>query len=267
MNLRRWTNRSKLSAGHLNEEVDALNSLLTQPDALVRKLGEGGRDRRFDLIIGKTTNTGPNGEADGTNEVYWVTPQYILPASAVDDPLTFNDEFPIQAGEGDTLPDTIAVTNLPEWLDGTHNLPVGTPVMVLPVYERTAKPKIRYVMSAGGGGTSSGNLTTIILTGTWPGNALYQCNPVSSLLLTVPTTIADVDESYFTPANAVTGTNYVAINLAEVGLTEGHLLDTDGTNPRMFLAQSLGEQSTGGPPLRTYLTFWGVQLKFDCPVL
>jgi hypothetical protein len=169
MNLRRWTNRSKLSAGHLNEGVDALNSILTQPDALVRKLGEGGRERRFDIIIGKTTDTGPAGQPDGTGEVYWVIPQYVLPADAIDDPLTFNDEVPIQAGEGDALPDTIAVTNLAEWLDGTHNLPIGTPVLVLPVYERKTNPKIRYVMSAGG-------------TASTPGGAelLYVVAPVTS---------------------------------------------------------------------------------------
>jgi hypothetical protein len=267
MALNRWTNRSKLSAGHLNEGVDALNLILSQPDALVRKLGEGGRERRFDIIIGMTTDTGPNGEADGTGEVYWVKPQYILPADAIDAPITFNDEVPIQAGEGDDLPDTLAVTNLTEWVDGTHNLPTGTPVMVLPVYERKKSPQIRYVMSAGGTGGSS-PVAVLHLTDVWPGSGLYQAvagpgtGAVVYAAIDTITTSTDVTESMFTGGS---GSNNIAIHLREIGGTGHKLTPGTGTNTICVLAIQHDVNSLDGKGIY-FFGFTG-QTKSGCPTV
>lgn len=120
----------------------------------------------------------------------------------------------------------------------------------------------------GGPPAPGSSITPIKIVNTWTGNAKYQCNDLGNGIL-APTinTVDDVDDAFFAGPDLISATNTIAINLAEAGLSEGHILETDGTDPRVFLARNCGIFSDGGSGAWTVYLFWGVQLKFDCPPL
>jgi hypothetical protein len=123
-----WARGDSLLASHLQQPVTVLRKLLGRPSAQVghQRLERGGFT--FVVTLGKIVTSGPEGEADFTNEQYWVKPQYVE-EGAQDDPITLTDITPpdefTEDGTADPNANIKPVTNLAELKDGTHRLKEG----------------------------------------------------------------------------------------------------------------------------------------------
>jgi hypothetical protein len=87
----------------------------------------------------------PEADDDFTDHRYWVQLSQVSNADAADQPVTLEDATHPAAR-------VIPVTNYAEAVAGTHDLPVGTPVMVRTVRGGTKPWITRHVMSVGGAG-------------------------------------------------------------------------------------------------------------------
>lgn len=94
---------------------------------------------------GKIVDAGPEEEADFTDERYWV--ERTRCKNHDEDPVDAAAEFEALDEEHE-LANIVAVTNLPEILDGGHALAVGTDVWVWEVWDRSDPPRARRVMMA-----------------------------------------------------------------------------------------------------------------------
>jgi hypothetical protein len=150
--LRDWAKGNRLSASHLQEPVNVLRKFLALPDALVAKFGDGAARPVYDIFLGKVVTSGPNSEADYTDERYWVKPQYIVGGDTSADPIDTDDITPdtLPDEAGGQIPDTLTVTNIAEWLDGSHQLRSGALVFYIGIYDWQEQSIIRWVMNVGG---------------------------------------------------------------------------------------------------------------------
>lgn len=147
--LQDWTKGDKITAAHLQQQVDALKALLGVPGATVSRQVLYHKRRQFTAILGKITDSGPNGESDYEDERYWVTPQYIDESieAGTNDQIEMLDKPPPEIELSDA---TVTVTNLAELKDHTHNLEVDTQVWYFVEYDEQEFPTAHNVMAIGG---------------------------------------------------------------------------------------------------------------------
>lgn len=102
-------------------------------------------------VIGIIWDTGPGGEANYTDERYWVKPQQVdagntfAAAAIVDDANTFDQQFIITATNLSERDATMSPGT------GTHGLAKNTIVRVYLEVDGSDPPKARYTLSPGGG--------------------------------------------------------------------------------------------------------------------
>jgi hypothetical protein len=133
--LRPWNARNRLSAAHLQESPDAINALLM---ALASTQDDGTSPIRTECWPGVISATGPNREADFTDERYWVARAFVKGAAPNDQVSIQQEVTQSQSPSGppsgvgfDQNPSNIfCVTNLPEVKTHSHTLSPGTPVWV-----------------------------------------------------------------------------------------------------------------------------------------
>lgn len=108
----------------------------------------------FNARLGVIVNTGPNGEADFTNENYYVLTAYI--ANGATGPSPLKDQLSIMAATS-TMDgyEIIVVSNLAEKPDGTHLLPTDRTCAVIVTFcgpDLGDPMRPRYAMTHGGAG-------------------------------------------------------------------------------------------------------------------
>ncbi len=157
---------------HLQQPVTAIRALLLAnglegPDAEADARNRGG-------FLGIVKASGGGGEADYTDERYWVE-RAIIKGGARAARITVGLDT-LEAFDTGTRPEGYIHTasNIAEKVSGTHNVPVNTPVWVHAVMDGGATPQKRFVFNtsamtpagvlfevtvAQSGGTN-GNLTT-----------------------------------------------------------------------------------------------------------
>lgn len=153
--LTNWTARQKLSAAHLNEAWNLLRTIAGVVGYDLNQVGEDARENFLPSVkFGEVVDEGPNGEADGTDERYWVVEMGIQAGDNQDStivpidlqPQTFTN--PVD-GSDVTIPVIYTVTNVLEVYTHTHTLTVGTPVLFFELFDRAdPTPNIRRVMLA-----------------------------------------------------------------------------------------------------------------------
>jgi len=151
-----WARGDSLTATHLQQPVSVLRKMLGKPNSQVGQLRIERGGFTFVVTIGKIVTSGPEGEADFTNEQYWVKPQYIE-EGAQDAAITLTDITPPDEYTDDDTADPAAnikpVTNLAELKDGTHKLKEGQFVWFFAISDGADDPADHLLMSEGTGGS------------------------------------------------------------------------------------------------------------------
>jgi len=146
-----WTSGEQITAAKLNQTAQLARqgriNIMGKPGAGIRGGPNGSAiDLPDDFIpsngvLGVIWSTGPSGEADFTNEQYWVWVSYVI-ADKWGLPVDMDRGYP---ASGTDLSNTIwPATNWSERQpggpagSGTHVLRVGTPVILYPVRGRTS---------------------------------------------------------------------------------------------------------------------------------
>lgn len=146
-----WNKGDDLTAAHFQQPVTALRRQLATPNAQAQPFVANRNGFRFVVTLGQIVDHGPNGEADKTNEQYWVKPQYIQGEVQRDDPITLNEITPPDEYLDDDTSDgdrnIVAVTNLPELLNGRHTLQTAQYVWFFLVADGQDDPVEHPVMS------------------------------------------------------------------------------------------------------------------------
>jgi hypothetical protein len=127
-----WQKGDKLTADHLNQPIDALRSISHYGASVQPAPPPPFRE----MFPGSITDKGPNGETysqvGASNEQYWVKKQFIRGGKPWEQ-ITFGDDDTATKNTDNPNDDgtiTVLATNLAEWMDHTHSLPKGMPVMV-----------------------------------------------------------------------------------------------------------------------------------------
>jgi hypothetical protein len=134
--LRAWSKDNRLSAGHLNESPNAINQILYA-------LASGEQQNGAPAITteywpGIISATGPNGQADFTDERYWVARSFIKGA-APNSQITVQQEVTASGSSGTTpsgvgsdqnASNIFVVSNFLEMKTHLHSVAAGVPVWV-----------------------------------------------------------------------------------------------------------------------------------------
>jgi hypothetical protein len=189
--------------------IDAINSGLpvTAGPGLISAGGSNGTVIGLDGVVGFGKNfwvglvqsAGPNGEADYTDHRYWIRRAYLSNAAANPNtaapqavtytPLDSTDQWYIW----------VTVTNNAEALDSSHNLDVGTRVLVWE--EADAVGQTKYYTFASAGGIGLYRITGV-------DTALGYYTMFEQVLTDAPDPTVDLDlADYYTDGQAVCGLN------------------------------------------------------------
>jgi hypothetical protein len=134
--LRAWSKDNRLSAGHLNESPNAINQILY---ALASSEQQDGTPAiTTECWPGIISATGPNGQADFTDERYWVARSFIKGA-APNSQITVQQEVTASGSSGTTpsgvgsdqnASNIFVVSNFLEMKTHLHSVAAGVPVWV-----------------------------------------------------------------------------------------------------------------------------------------
>lgn len=111
----------------------------------------------FGGLLGVIVNAGPGGQADFTNENYWVKAAFIANGASAPSPQTDQLQV-IGATPSMSGYEIITVCNLAEKVAGSHTLPVDGSCAVVVNYcgpDLGNPMRPRYAMTMGGGGSES----------------------------------------------------------------------------------------------------------------
>jgi hypothetical protein len=156
-----WTKRDNFSTPSHQRLADGINALsfLTGTGELDTIAAPGGKTvanrRPFvvpEIVFGKVTNTGPNGEADFTTDGrYWVIKQRLaVPGSETAATTLIDDDSPegdmISDGTDPVVDDIVFATNVTP--GDTHLIAANTPVLLIAFYatDDTGKRVKRYML-------------------------------------------------------------------------------------------------------------------------
>jgi hypothetical protein len=162
--LRRWAAGDPIRQRYLNEAVDVLQRVLEVLGINIDEEGDVSElgDAYSPLRLGKVVSAGPAGEADFNDPRYWVRELDVRNGAGnrakveVDNrpDEVFADQIDPDTGDpvaGPTIVPIRVVTNVPEILNDTHTIPVGTVVLYLSFYDRKLPtPNERNLMAVGG---------------------------------------------------------------------------------------------------------------------
>ena len=125
---------------------------------------------RFPWQLYTVVAAGPNGEANYTDNRYWLAPAFLLQADSDTDTAKANPQ--IEDGDAGT-DDRITATNIEESATGTHSLAVGTFVWVMTARGRstTGNTLLQFVFSSGA--SDSALFVLVKQNGTSGGNPIY----------------------------------------------------------------------------------------------
>lgn len=169
-----WKKGDRFSASHLNEVVAIANRFAgfsggedidVGGDPKSTNVSKVNRHRQTLVCVMQIVGTGPNGESDFTNQLYWGKRQSVDPSIAPWVSLTFIDNSPGYATNGtdfaDIYPD--AVENLGERIAGTHAMTTNGLTYVLAYGQSDDKGLMRWTCDVSQGSPIQGGLKYQVL--------------------------------------------------------------------------------------------------------
>lgn len=131
-----WAARQRVSARKLQQPVEAIRDLYRRLGADVEGVPlPYENDPRWRL--GKIVAAGPADEANYADERYWVRDAEIIAGASGAAQIVIDESPEWDPGDGgDPVVPIYTVTNLPELLTHTHDLPYGLPVLFRDEYDR-----------------------------------------------------------------------------------------------------------------------------------
>jgi len=233
-NMRDWVQGDRFSASHLQESVNMIDAIIVAMSAANQGAQLGppvGVEQWPGIII----NSGPNKDADFTDERYWVQRAFVKGA-APNDQVTVQQEVAQSQSSGTTssgvgfdqnASNIFVVTNLIEQKTHLHSVPFNTPVWVFAWWDSG----LTAVSGDGSDASPPDNqkhyffvqyarpMFKITGNATKPGT--YTANPMKSPTAVLdPTSSSALAETDF--GVAITGTTVYLINIVEKGNPTGH---------------------------------------------
>lgn len=236
--LRKWVKGAgQPSAAHLNEPVDWINGYMS---AMALGQPGGGDDPYARPFLGQINDQGPGGKPDLFGAMYWVRQSYMLfssPQSNDTPNLNENTIEPASAQPKEPVPSNVfAALHLGEWINDSHNLPVDTPVWVVPVFDGNGDRRFIIVGSAG----SSSRTALLRVTGTEDGGGQYQMAK-----LVQPLTIGSSDDSVNQSDLGAQGEIVRGLNTRERDRNTHDISLVEGLRPKEFIGYLLGLDDDG----------------------